>query len=325
MLNIRRLGLFDKHKIKAIIKADGFGGDFKYPVLKEIFCLGQSFLPLKLKFLPETFVCFDKSELKGVISVRPAYGNPERINILQLVFVNNDYNIGKELVNFIVEYYGRLGAKTFKVVIDDTQKELEDLFMHGCGFRCGSWENLWDISNDLKSYENVTTANFSQMNDLYAKEVADLINSELLPYYKPALERKKQEFKSPIVEVFNFKSNNSYLKHFKKNICAYFNIQSTDNKNFVLTPYKNGGYDVSYDEIIGFAVKAISKFRMSDFNLYICQKKNLKFSDELEEYLHSKKYNCINTRHVLIKEFYRPVKQEFRSFIFGENGLLVNR
>ena len=325
MLNIRRLGLFDKRKIKGIIKANGSDGDFKYPILKELCCFVQTFLPLKMKLMSETFVCTDNGDLKGVISVKPVRGNSNRINILQLIFANNDYTTGKELVNFVVKHYGKLGATVFKVVINDEQKNLEDLFMHGCGFRCGSWENLWDLTPDLGRFKEFKNVNYSQMTDSYASQVADLINSEVLSHYKPALLRNANEFKPPVVELFSNTNKSTYVKHFGKNICAYFSIRTSDNKNFVLIPYINSGYEISYDEIIAFAVKNISKFRTSDFNLYLCQQKNLKFSEDLEKYLHSNNYKCVNTSHVLIKEFYTPVKQEYQSFVFSENGLVANR
>lgn len=325
MSNIRRLNLFDKYEIREIVRANSSTSDFKYPFLKEVFCLAQSFLPLNCKFLPETFVSVDKDEITGVISVRPAQGNSETVNILRLIFANGNYDTGKELVNFIVEYYGQRGAKTFKVIIDDEQKDLENLFMKGCGFRCGSWENIWDITSDIERFKNIQSVNFSQMADNFARQVAELINFELQNHYKPALERKPEEFKSPLVEVFSNARNNYFVKHFGKNICAYLNIQTNDNKNFVVIPYKNSAYDVKFDEIVAFAVKNISRYRLSDFNLFICQQKNMNFSQELEEYLHSHDFKCVNTRHILIKEFYKPVKQEYQSFVFAENGIVMNR
>lgn len=325
MLNVRRLSLFDKCKVKEIVQSNGYGNDLKYPILKEIFCNAQSFLPLRFKFLPETFVCTDGNELTGLISVRAVRGNPYVINILQLIFANNDYNTGKELINFVVEYYGRQGAKTFKVMIDDGQKDLENLFMNSCGFRCGSWENLWDLSDDIEHFIGTQTINFVQMNDGFSSDVADLINSELQPYYKPALERTPDEFRSPVIEVFNNFHENSFIKHLNRKVCAYLTIKTPDNENYILTPYKNSGYNIAYDEIISFGIKNILAHRSSKFKLYLCQKKNLKFATELEDYLNSHDYKCINTKHLLIKEFYKPVKQEYKSFVFGENALLTNR
>ena len=325
MSYIRRLSVFDKNKIREIVKSNSCGSDFKYPFLKEIFCLAQSFLPLKYKFLPETFVSVDKGELTGVISVKPVTGNSEAVNILQLIFANENYDAGKELVNFIVEYYGLRGAKTFKVIIDNNEKDLENLFMDGCGFRCGSWENIWDVTSGIEEFKNIKPVNFSQMSDGFAPQVAELINFELLNHYKPALKRKPEEFKSPLIEVFNNARNNCFVKHFNKNVCAYLNIQTNDNKNFVVIPYKSSAYDVNFDEILAFAVRNITRFRLSDFNLYVCQQKNMNFSTQLEEYLHSHDYECVNTSHILIKEFYKPAKQEYQSFIFGENRILLDR
>lgn len=320
MLNIRRLGLSDKHSIREIINANGDGGDLKYPLLKELFCNAQSLLPLKYKFLPETFVCTKNGKLTGVISVKATRGNPEVISILQLIFKNNDYETGKELINFVVEYFGYLGAKTFKVVIDNNDKDLENLFINACGFRCGSWENLWNISAGIERFKSIQTSNFVQMNDGLAQDVADLINAELQSYYKPALEKTADEFKSPLLEVFNNFHGNSFVKLLNGKVSAYLSIQTADNVNYTLTPYINSGYSITYDEIIGFAVNNIMRHRLSKFNIYLCQQKNLKFAENLEEYLHSNKYDCVDTKHVLVKEFYKPIKQEFKSFIFSENG-----
>ena len=46
--------------------------------------------------------------------------------------------------------------------------------------------------------------------------------------------------------------------------------------------------------------------------------------EKFEEYLHSKGYKCIQTQCVLVKDFYKPLKQKenvLQVFLFGENGI----
>ena len=322
MDRIRRLNIFDKSKLLRMSNVDSY--DFKYNIAKEITCGGQIFLPLPMKFLPESFVFERDGEICGLISVSTAHGNPYRINIKRLLFKGEDYLTGKELINHTVGYYGELGAKIFKVIIDNNQKDLESLFVKGCGFRCGSWENLWDITNDINRFKEIIPINFKNASDGQIKRVSELVNSELLAYYKPSLEQYPEEFKSPLLKIFSSEWENSYILIRSKNVVAYLTIKTTDNKNFVITLIKNNGYRLDYDRIISFALKTIGSKRNSSFNAYIRQRKCFKFSDDFEQYLHEHGYECVQTQHVLIKDFYRPVKEEYKSFIFSEGKLISN-
>lgn len=325
MGNIRKLNIFDKKRLKKIAGISSLNSDyFKYNLMKECTCSAQSFLPLKFKFVPESYVLVEENNIKGMISVSVTQGNPEQVNITRLLFENNDYQTGKELINFIIRHWGEQGAKTFKVIIDINHKDLEHLFMNGCGFRCCSYENLWDISQDCKYFRNIEPLGFTTAYDSHAHSIAELCNSELVPYYRPTLEHNENEFKEPLLKIFDNKYENNYVLLEKNQIIAYLTIQTNDNYNFIITLTKNNGYQLNYDEIVSFALKSIEKKRNSDFKVYLKQKKYLKFSQDYENYLHSRKYECIQTQHVLVKEFYKPIKQEFQAFVFGENKLLSN-
>lgn len=319
---IRRLNIFDKNQLKKIAQLASPNYHFKYHLMKEFACITQSFLPLKLKTMPESYVYSEGKTIKGMISVAPTQGNPEVININRLLFENNDYATGKELIDFIVGRYGELGAKTFKVIIDNNQKDLEQLFLEGCGFRCGSYENLWDVSADIQYFANQGRLEFKKATDSNAWALAELHNSELINYYRPALECTENEFKDPLITIFNNKYEDNFVLLEKKYAVAHLKIQTNDNYNFIVSLTKNNGYRLNYDEIIAFAVQSIMSKRSRDFKLYLKQRKYLKFAQEFEDYLHERKYECVQTQHVLVKDFYKPIKQEFQAFIFGENKLL---
>lgn len=325
MSNIRRLNIFDKQQLKKIAGLSSLNSDyFKYNLLKECACSAQSFLPLRLKFMPESYVYDEDLQIRGMISISPTRGNPEQINISRLLFANNDYYIGKELIDFIIRHYGEQGAKTFKVIIDNNHKDLEQLFISGCGFRCGSWENLWDITHDINRITSATPLDFKPVNDGHAHIITELNNTELIPYYRPTLEHRENEFKEPLLKIFDNRFENNYVLTSGKRAIAYLTIQTNDNYNFIISLVKNNGYNIDYDEIISFALNSIKAHRCSEFKVYLKQKKYLKFAQEYEEYLHAHKYECIQTQHLLVKEFYRPIKQEFKAFIFSDNKLLSN-
>ena len=58
-------------------------------------------------------------EILGLITVVPTMGNPYKINISRLIFGNNYYEAGQQLVEFVIARYGARGAVSFCVMVDD--------------------------------------------------------------------------------------------------------------------------------------------------------------------------------------------------------------
>lgn len=328
MTRIKRLNCFDIPKILKMTEylgaddSDRFTRDLQNEVVRTL----HSSFPLKYKFLPESYVLLEKKEILGLITILPTMGNPYKIMITRLIFHNNLYDIGKQLVEFVIAKYGALGAVSFSVAVDNSHNELFDLFLNGCGFRHCSCENLWKIENfNAKDYPPLS---FRVCQNSDAKAVSDLYNSELTSLYKPALQRIKTEFKEPFFEgITNFYKNRYVLEEpAHRRIIAYLSITTTDNRNFILDLSVNNGYEISYDEILAFAYNEISA-RKSNFYVFVKQKKYTNTSEKFEEYLHSRKFNCIQTQNILVKDFYRPVKQSenvLKVFLFGENGIATN-
>ena len=328
MTRIKRLNCFDIPKIRKM--TEYLGSDdcdkFTKDLQNEVIRILHSHFPLKYKFLPESYVLMEKKEILGLITVMPTMGNPYKIIITRLIFQNNLYDVGKQLVEFVIAKYGAQGAVSFSVTVDNSHDELFQLFLNGCGFRHCSCENLWKIENFNPN--EFTSLPFRVCQNSDAKAVSDLYNSELTSLYKPALLRIKTEFKEPFFEgITNFYKNRYVLEEpAHKRIIAYLSITTTDNINFILDLSINDGYQISYDEILSFAYREISS-KKSNFYLFFKQKKYTNTSEKFEEYLHSRNFNCIQTQNVLVKDFYRPIKQSenvLKVFLFGEKGIAVN-
>ncbi len=328
MTRIKRLNCFDIPKIRKMTEylgaddSDKFTKDLQNEVVRVL----HSHFPLKYKFLPESYVLLEKNEILGLITISPTIGNPYKIIITRLIFQNNLYDVGRQLVEFVIAKYGAMGAVSFSVTVDNSHEELFDLFMNGCGFRHCSCENLWKIENFDASQYNPLPFRVCQNSD--AKRVSELYNSELNGLYKPALLRIKSEFKEPFFEgITNFYKNRYVLEESAhKKIIAYLSVTTTDNLNFILDLTTNNGYQISYDEVLSFALKEISS-RKSKYYVFFKQKKYTNTSEHFEEYLHSRGFNCIQTQNVLVKDFYKPVKQAenvLQVFLFGEQGVASN-
>ena len=327
-MRIRQLNCFDIPKIRKMTEylgsddSDRFAKEMKSEAARVI----HKFLPLKYKFLPESYIFLDKNEILGMITVLPTMGNPYKINITRLIFQNNLYDVGKQLVDFVIARYGAKGATSFSVTIDQSHEELFNLFLNQCGFRHCSSENLWKLEG--VNYDNVHPAPFRAYQNQDSKKVSDLYNGELNSLYKPALVRIKTEFREPFFEgITNFYKNRYVLEEPSHHrIIAYMSIMTGDNQNFILDLTTSSGYEISYDEILAFAMREIGA-RKTTFYAFSKQKKYSKNSEKFGEYLKSKNFNCIQTQNVLVKDLYKPIKQKenvLNVFLLGENQIATN-
>lgn len=328
MTVIRRLNCFDASKIKKMISYLGNddGEKFTKAITGEAFIMLHAILPLKYKFLPESYIFLEKGEILGLITVVPTSGNPYKMNITRLIFQQNLYNVGKQLVEFVIARYGAKGATSFNVTVDQSHDELLNLFMQGCGFRQCSFENLWKLDNFKPLTNQKADYRYCQNSD--AKAVARLYNSELKNLYKPSLERIKEEYKEPVFAGMTSFYKNRYVleEPAKHRIISYLSITTTDNQNFIIDMSTNDGYNIPYDEIINFALDEIKR-RKNVYFAFLKHRQYTKNADNLEKYLHDRNLNCIQTQCVLVKDFYKPVKQQentLQVFLFGENELASN-
>ena len=280
----------------------------------------NAMLPLSLKFRSESFILIENKEILGLITAVCTSGNPYKINITRLIFKENRYEIGKQLVDFLIQKLGSKGANTFTVLIDECHNELFDLFINGCGFRQCSSETLWKIERP-KPEKNNLSFRYAQNSD--SQNIAQLFNSELINIYQPSLLRNPKEFCTPFFEGFTKFYKTRYVFEEANKILGYFSITTEDNLNYILDITTNSAYELEYEKIINYLLCDIARKKHAFYPI-IKQKKYTKNSQRLENYLKSKNYEPIQTRHILVKDFYRPIKEEspnWNVFILGESQI----
>ena len=326
MTRIRKLFCFDYPKIEKMVSYLGAEEHDRFlkMIMEEPAGILNNLLPLQYKFKAESYILLENDEILGLITVEPTAGNPYKINITRLVFKQDFYNVGKQLIEFIIAKYGAKGAHCFTVYVDISHDELCTLFVEGCGFRQCSYENLWKLDNFQP--QNSTAANFRPCQNEDAKAVAQLYNGELNNLYKPSMERIPSEYIEPLLAGFNTCYKNRYVLEDGGNIIAYLSLTTVDNLNFIIDISTNNGYNFDYDEILNFALREIRR-RKSHFTAFLKHRQYAKNADILEDYLHSRNLNCVQTQCVFVKDFYKPVKEAesvLKVFSFGENSLISN-
>src|SRR5574344_67864 len=271
MAKIRRANFFDKFELKKMVSFLGSDAvslytkafmNFPFNFLHEV-------LPLKLKFLSETFVLEEKKELSGMITVSTVKGNHSKIFINRLFLSHDYFNTGKQLIDFIMAKFGAKGANAFLCLIDDSYSELLHLFSEGCGFRQCSSEQLWKLA-DIK-----------------------IVN-----------EYKESVFRGLTSDIeFQYIVEDEALK----TILAHLSVSTSDNQNYILEITDTPWHECPYEDILNFAVKEISK-RNKKFSLFIKLKKYMTTAENLEKFLQEKGAVCVQNQILMVKDFYKVIQ-----------------
>jgi hypothetical protein len=320
-MQIRRLTYFDYHKLKKLVSYLTDDDDrLAKSLAGESFGFVNAMLPLSMKFKPESFILVEDGEILGLITVSHFSGNPYKINITRLIFKENMYDVGKHLVRYVVNKYGSKGANSFVVTIDECHDELFDLFINGCAFRQCASESLWKIEKPCPVKSKLTWR-YAQSSD--AKNIAELYNSELINIYKPSLERHEKEFKEAIFSGFNDYYKIRYVVDGDKSILAYLSVTTCDNLNYIIDITLNSGYELDYESLINIALCEIAKKKKAFYPI-IKLKKYTKSAEKMEEFLTQKDFSKIQTRQILVKDFYKAILTEnsnWNVFLLGENQI----
>jgi len=327
MAKISKLNYFNKSKIKKMIPFLNSNSNNNFMNLLSISPFGKlhSLLPLKYKFLDESYVISENNEDLGVITVSPIVGNYSKLRISQLFFSENSYEVAKHLIDFVVSHYSANGATNFLVTLDETYDELVNLFLSSCGFRQCSAEEIWAVPK--KAFRKSNTIRYRRLRDSDLKDISDIYNDSLVQYFKPTLQRSDKEFAESFCHGLTYSTSFRYVieDNSSGRIIGYFLISTDDNENFLIDFNYSDGYEVDFDEIMYCAAREILK-RNRHFKLFVKVKRYLKTCDKQKDYFVEHQFHWLKTKQLLVKDFYKLIKQEspLKEFVMlgdGVNGI----
>lgn len=311
MVRIRKTNYLDKFKLKKMISflSEDVINHYIKVFTSFPFNLVHDLLPLKLKFLPESYVFEENKDILGMLTVTPTAGNPYKLTISRLFLEHDYFNVGKQLIDFVIAKYGAKGASNFIATIDDSYDDLLSLFAEGCGFRQCSSEQLWkmDSSITFSKGENTFIRPFKNSD---SQAAAMLFNESLITHFKYSVSKTKDEYLEPL---FSGLTDNYQIRYVVeddnlKTLRAYFSITTSDNLNYILDLSTSSWHDCSFDDILDFSINQIVK-RQKDFYLFVKVKKYTTTAENYEKYLSEKGFKCVQNQIVLVKDFYKVIKE----------------
>lgn len=298
MTKIRKLYYFDKKNTKEMISFLNNRDTYINRIMFNPLILLHHLLPLRFKFLPESYVLKDGKEIRGLITVAPSRCPKKKMEIQKLFFEENRYDYAEELIQFAVSKYKAMGTASFIVKIDDYLPELLRLFVAKCGFSQISYEKLWKIKEIKDADYNPKMLRSFRNSD--AQTVASLYNESLLPHFRPLLGKEAKEFKDFPFKGLSYFSEYKYILEDRKtkNVIGFVSIRTADNENYIVDITQSSWVEVDINAVVNYAYHQIQK-RKKHFNLYITTKKYTQTGEKYEKQFMEDKFECIQNQIVL--------------------------
>ena len=321
MTKIRKLYYFDKKNAREMISFLDNSDTYVNSVMFNPFIPLHHLLPIRFKYLPESYVLKDKKDMKGLITIAPSRCPQKQMEIQKLLFEENCYDDAGELIQYVVSKYKAMGTASIIVRIDDYLPELIKLFVSKCGFNQLSYEKLWAVKIDtdnigmhgekLKQYDKKM---FREFRNSDAPVVANIHNQELLPHFRTLLGKDPKEFKDSVFPGLSYFSEYKYVCRDKKtkNIKAYISIKTSDNENYILDVIQSTWEDIDINIILSFAYDKI-KNRKQDAKLFIKTKKYTQIGEKYEKDFMENNFECVRNQAVLTNSSAKIIKDTERS------------
>jgi len=236
MAKIRDLALFDVPKIKKLmsfVNAD-INTFFDGLIIPYPLNLPLKLLPMRFKFLPESYVLTDKNKILACVNVKNFHRNYKKWEISRLLMSENPYETGLLLLQYVITKFAAKGIHTFLATIDESQVDLINLFTNGAGFRQCSRQQLWKCTNINTQNNTLIGLCVRPFKNSDANKVAELFNESILPHFRPSLSRSKREFYEPHLNILSHSSEFRY-NTFKPSISNSYSSYSSGSFHIVKT------------------------------------------------------------------------------------------
>ncbi len=309
MGKIRKLYYFDKKETEEMISFLNNRVNDKYinSTMFNPLLLFHHLLPLKLKFLPESFVLEEGKEIKGLITVAPTKSLEKKMEIQKLLFEENCFSHAAELVQYVVSKYKAKGATSIIVKVDDYLTELIEMFIFKCNFSQISSEKLWRINKFIDApFKN---EEFRAFRDADTKVISSIYNDSLLPHFRPLLYNEPFEYRENLCKGLSPYCEYKYIIQdlTSKKILGCVIIQTLDNENFIVDLIKSNWTNLDINSIISFAISQIRK-RKNKFGLFIKTKQYIADNEKLEELFAQNGFECVQNQIILTNSSAKVLK-----------------
>jgi hypothetical protein len=336
MAKIRSLGSHERKQVLSLLERFS-GNESAYPALEHFRTLYTPFrfinqlLPLALKFLPGIYVAMADNNILGLVWLSRDGYRQDRWKIDQVIIdpdYHAAYDVGKQLIYYVVNKYGALGVETFLAYVDLHYPEGLTLLKE-CGFRhCTKLHTflLASIPEELKrrplQFHGLREAKPSD-----ARKLQELYSETLVPEVRLSLRKSPADLYPPRLGQFARHCKGEFYKRWvvtqgsQDYLYGSVSFSTWDFKNFEISVLASPAWQMGLEDLVAFALQQISKSSSSPkitTTVYEFQKQKITLLNQLG-------FEKQGTSEILVKDYWTPIKDKGLSLkspilLFAKDG-----
>lgn len=321
MAKIRSLGNKELKQVLSLLER--FSGDeFNYPVLEHFQTLYMplrlinQLLPLKFRFLPAIYVATDSDKVLGLVWLSRDGYRQDRWKVEQII-INPEYasayDVGKQLMEYVINKYGAMGVETFLAYVDPHYTEGLGLLKE-CGFRhCTKVHTyqLEKISEELKE-RKIYIRGLREARSTDAQTLKELYTETLMPEVRISLQKSAADLTPPLMDMVARRIKGEFFKRWvistesQEHFYGSIAISTWDYRQFDISILISPAWESETEDLIVFAVQQVAKCTSHPKILV----HSYDFHKTKKEVLTQLGFERVWTTEVLVKDYWTPVKDK---------------
>lgn len=271
-------------------------------------------LPLTLQFMPAIFVAVSNEKVLGLIWLSRDGQHSRRWKIDHLILDPDSfsYDVGTQLVNYVINRYGGEGVQTFLAYVDQYYSTGLGL-LKACGFRrCGRQQYFSHRNPATLKLEPVTLEGLRESVNSDAGKLAALYNDTLPVEARVCLEKSWRDFYRPLPFRLGEKCRGLFLKRWvvqdmaRDSLIASVEVSTQDYQEFSISVMANAGWETAYADMVTYAVQQVLLIT-SNATIYIdCYE----FCKKGIEILEKLGFQRNGIAEVLVKDYWIPIEDK---------------
>jgi ribosomal protein S18 acetylase RimI-like enzyme len=271
-------------------------------------------LPLNLQFMPAIFVAAAQNKVLGLIWLSRDGRHSRRWKIDHLILdpESFSYDVGTQLVNYVINRYGGEGVQTFLAYVDQYYNTGLGL-LKSCGFRrCGRLHYFSHPNPTQLKLEPITMEGLREGSNADCSQMAALYNGALPPEAKICLEKSGRDFYRPISQRSGEKLKGLFFKRWviqdmaRDCLIASIEISTANYQDFYLSLLHNAGWETAYQDILTYAIQQVLLITGNGkihIDCYEFNKQGLEVLEKMGFYRNS-------IAEVLVKDYWIPIEDK---------------
>lgn len=271
-------------------------------------------LPLNFQFMPAIFVAVSNHKVLGLIWLSKDGEHSRRWKIDHLILdpESFSYDVGTQLVNYVINRYGGDGVQTFLAYVDQYYNTGLGL-LKSCGFRrCGRLHHFSHGNPGNLKLEPISLNGLRESTNHDSGKLANLYNELLPPEARVCLEKTWRDFYRSFNVAASDKMKGIFFKRWvvedvaRDTLIGSLSIGTSDYKDFYLSVLANPGWEGLYSDVLTYAIQQVLLMTGSGKIHLDCYE----FNKPGIEVLEAVGFHRDGIAEVLVKDYWIPIEDK---------------